>query len=76
MSEAELGAEPGRVRNPRTLPTEYVRRKNKAQERIRKVSISPHHGEATKSLRWMPRRQVPKKDVGHCEKPREAVYRR
>jgi hypothetical protein len=24
----------------------------------------------------MPRRQVPKKDVGHCEKPRGAVYRR
>ena len=24
----------------------------------------------------MPRRQVPKKDVGHCEKPRVAVYRR
>ena len=24
----------------------------------------------------MPWRQVPKKDVGHCEKPRGAVYRR
>jgi hypothetical protein len=49
----------------------------KAQKKeTRKVSISPHHGEATKSLWWMPRRQVPKKDVGHCEKPREAVYRR
>jgi hypothetical protein len=23
----------------------------------------------------MPRRQMPKKDVGHCEKPRGAVYR-
>jgi hypothetical protein len=24
----------------------------------------------------MPWRQMPKKDVGHCDKPREAVYRR
>jgi len=24
----------------------------------------------------MPRRQMPKKDVGHCEKSRVAVYRR
>jgi hypothetical protein len=24
----------------------------------------------------MPWRQVPMKDVGHCDKPREAVYRR
>jgi hypothetical protein len=32
--------------------------------------------EANKSLWWMPRRQMPTKDVGHCEKPRGAVYRR
>jgi len=24
----------------------------------------------------MPWRQVPMKDVGHCDKPREAVYKR
>jgi hypothetical protein len=30
--------------------------------------------QATKSQRWMPWRLKPKKDVGDCEKPREAVY--
>jgi hypothetical protein len=38
---------------------------------------SPHHEkEATKGLRRMPWCQMPKKDVGHCEKPRGAVNRR
>jgi len=40
------------------------------------VELSAQRREATKGLRRMPRRQVPKKDVGHCEKPRVAVYRR
>ena len=31
-SEAELGAEPGRVKDPSTLPTEYVKSK-KAQKK-------------------------------------------
>jgi len=31
---------------------------------------------ATKGLRWMPWRQVPMKDVGHCEKLRGVVNRR
>jgi len=31
---------------------------------------------ATKGVRWMPRRQAPKKDVEHCEKPRGAVCKR
>jgi hypothetical protein len=31
--------------------------------------------QATKGLRWMPWRQMPMKDVGHCDKPRGAVYR-
>jgi hypothetical protein len=29
-----------------------------------------------KGLWWMPWRQMPTKDVGHCEKLRGAVYRR
>ena len=37
---------------------------------------SPHYEEATKGLWWMPRRQMPTKDVGHCEKPRGAVNKR
>ena len=32
--------------------------------------------EATKSARRMPRRQGPKKDAVHCEKPRGVVCRR
>ena len=31
---------------------------------------------ASKGIRWMPWRQVPKKDVVHCEKLRRAVCRR
>jgi hypothetical protein len=62
----------------------HTRRENKgdgrepsSRRRKRRESKSPHHvREATKGLRWMPWRQVPKKDAGHCEKPREAVYRR
>ena len=30
-------------------------------------------GQATKSARWIPRRQQPMKDAITCEKPREAV---
>ena len=33
------------------------------------------HGEATKGIRWMPRRLVPKKDVVGCDKPRGAANR-
>ena len=32
--------------------------------------------EATKGVWWMPWRQVPMKDVVHCDKPREVVCRR
>jgi hypothetical protein len=32
--------------------------------------------EATKSARWMPWRQLPKKDAYHCDKPRLVVIRR
>jgi hypothetical protein len=40
------------------------------------TGFSVSRGEATKSLWWMPWRQVPMKDVGHCDKPRGAVNRR
>ena len=36
----------------------------------KRIKFSVSHAEATKGLRWMPRRQVPKKDAGRCEKPR------
>ena len=39
------------------------------------INFSVSRGEATKSLRWMPWRQVPMKDVGHCDKPRVTVNR-
>ena len=39
-----------------------------------KASTSIFVLQATKSQRWMPWRLKPKKDVGDCEKPREAVY--
>ena len=63
---------------------ECVTRENKSAggaraslaRRKRRASRSPHHvREATKGLRWMPWRQTPTKDAGHCEKPRGAVYR-
>ena len=31
--------------------------------------------QVTKSIRWMPWRQKPKKGVVHCDKPRRAVCR-
>ncbi len=40
------------------------------------TEFSASRGQATKGLWWMPWRQVPMKDVGHCEKPRGAVNRR
>src|SRR6185437_15019535 len=40
-----------------------------------KASTSIFVLQATKSQRRMPWRLKPKKDVGDCEKPREAVYR-
>ena len=43
---------------------------------MKSINFSASRGEATKGLRWMPWCQVPKKDVGHCDKSREAVYRR
>ena len=30
-------------------------------------------GQVTKGIRWMPRRQQPKKDAASCEKPRGAA---
>ena len=39
-----------------------------------KASTSIFVLQATKSQRWMPWRLKPKKDVGDCEMPREAVY--
>ena len=46
------------------------------EKKQKKFEFSASRGEATKGLWWMPWRQVPKKDVGHCEKPRGAVNRR
>ena len=51
-------------------------RQHLQQEERKSIEFSASRGEASKGLRWMPRRQVPKKDVGHCEKPRGAVNRR
>ena len=45
-------------------------------ELAKSVKFSVSRKEATKSVRWMPRRQGPKKDAVHCEKPRGAVCRR
>ena len=54
---------------------ERSNRKKDGELRERRTS-SPHYEEATKGLWWMPRRQMPTKDVGHCEKPRGAVNKR
>ncbi len=45
-------------------------------ELAKSVKFSVSRKEATKSVRWMPRRQEPMKDAVHCEKPRGAVCRR
>jgi hypothetical protein len=50
-----------------------MKRNESTEER---VSCSPYHVGSYKGLRWMPWCQVPKKDVGHCEKLRVAVNRR
>ena len=47
-----------------------------AGELAKSVKFSVSRKEATKSVWWMPRRQGPKKDAVHCEKPRGAVCRR
>jgi hypothetical protein len=47
----------------RPLRTEEQARASRSEEVI----------QATKSQRWMPWRLMPMKDVGDCEKPREAV---
>ena len=53
------------------------KRISKGKRRKGKASRSPYHaGEGKKSVRRMPRRQGPKKDVVHCEKPRGAVCKR
>jgi hypothetical protein len=44
--------------------------------RTKKFDFSASRAEVTKGLWWMPWRQTPMKDVGHCDKPRGAVYRR
>ena len=42
-----------------------------------RASISPYHmNRQKKGIRWMPWRQVPKKDVVHCEKLRRGVCSR
>jgi hypothetical protein len=38
-----------------------------------RARASRNYSQATKSQRWMPWRQTPMKDVGGCEKPREAA---
>lgn len=38
------------------------------------VSTSIKYSQASKSQRWMPWRQMPKKDVDGCDKPRGAAY--
>jgi len=35
--------------------------------------LSKFCGQATKGVRWMPRRQQAKKDVASCDKPRGAA---
>ena len=47
---------------------------NERKRKRTKFSVSRE--EVRKGLRWMPWRQVPMKDVGHCEKSRGAVNRR
>ena len=47
----------------------------RSKEAWKRIEFSVSHAEATKGFRWMPWRQVPKKDVGHCEKPRGTVNR-
>ncbi len=42
---------------------------------MKSMEFSASRKKATKGLRWMPWRQTPMKDAGHCEKPRGAVYR-
>ncbi len=39
-------------------------------------NFSTSREEATKSVRWMPGRQTPRKDAYHCDKPRGAVIGR
>ena len=39
----------------------------------RKMSTAVTIGQATKSARWIPRRQQPMKDAVNCEKPRGVV---
>ena len=42
-----------------------------------RASISPYHmNRQSKGIRWMPWRQVPTKDVVHCEKLRRGVCSR
>ena len=41
----------------------------------KKFDFSASREQVTKGTRWMPWRQTPMKDVGHCDKPRVAVYR-
>ena len=53
-----------------------VTEKERKMESLRKKDELSALREATKGLWWMPRRQMPKKDVGHCEKPRGAVNKR
>ena len=53
-----------------------LRRAEGAAELAKSVKFSVSRKEATKSVWWMPRRQGPKKDAVHCEKPRGAVCRR
>ena len=67
---------------PKASTKERKGRRTKVTEKERwraaeeRRTSSPHYEEATKGLWWMPRRQMPKKDVGHCEKPRGAVNKR
>ena len=55
---------------------ESNRKKERRERAWEKEERALRITEATKGLWWMPRRQMPTKDVGHCEKPRGAVNKR
>ena len=45
-----------------------------ARKRADEIDVlGKFYGQATKGVRWMPRRQKAKKDVASCEKPRGAA---